>query len=251
MTSTTAEPIASINAPLHAQIKNALRAQILDGSVAPLAQLPSESELGATYGVSRTTVRQAIAELHREGLIYTLQGKGSFVARPKAFQNVGTLTGFAEQMAARGHEVINRLLSLRFTPADAQVARRLAVPAGTEVAEIRRVRLLDREPVSLEITWVPAAIGRRLAQADLVARDIFLILENECGVPLGHADLQIDAVLADAELAAALRVAAGAPVMRIERLTHDRQGRPVDYEFLHFRADAFQYRLRIERRHGA
>lgn len=247
MKSNTAELIALPSAPLHAQIKNALRARILDGSYAPLSQLPSESELGASFDVSRITVRQALRDLQREGLIYTLQGKGSFVSRPKAFQNVSSLMGFAESMSAMGYEVVNQLLDLRFVAADAEVARRLQLAEGAEVTEIRRVRLLNRAPVSLEVTFVPASLGRKLAQADLVTRDIFLIIENEGGLPLGHADLKIDATLADAELAAALHTSEGAPVMRIERLTHDTQGRPIDFEFLYFRADTFQYRLRVDR----
>ena len=247
MKSNTAELIALPSAPLHAQIKNTLRARILDGSYAPLSQLPSESELGASFDVSRITVRQALRDLQREGLIYTLQGKGSFVSRPKAFQNVSSLMGFAESMSAMGYEVVNQLLDLRFVAADAQVAQRLQLAEGDEVTEIRRVRLLNRAPVSLEVTYVPAWLGRKLAQADLVTRDIFLIIENEGGLPLGHAELAIDATLADAELAAALRTSEGAPVMRIERLTHDTQGRPIDFEFLYFRADTFQYRLRVDR----
>ncbi|MDH0864565.1 GntR family transcriptional regulator [Mitsuaria sp. GD03876] len=245
--SSSAELIALPSAPLHARIKEILRGRILDGSYPPLSQLPSESELGVAFGVSRITLRQALAALQREGLIYTLQGKGSFVSRPKAFQNVSSLMGFAESMSAMGYEVLNQLQGLRFLDADREVAARLNLAEGAPVAEIRRVRLLNREPVSLEITYVPAAIGKRLAQADLVTRDIFLILENECGLPLGHADLKIDATLADAELAATLGIGEGAPVLRIERLTHDASGTPIDFEYLHFRADAFQYRLRVDR----
>lgn len=247
MKSNTAELSPLPSAPLHAQVKGVLRSRILDGTYSPLAQLPSESELGAAFQVSRITVRQALADLQREGLIYRLQGKGSFVSRPKAFQNVSSLMGFAESMSAMGHEVVNQLLGLRFIQADAQVAGRLQLSEGTSVAEIRRVRLLDREPVSLEVTYVPEALGRQLAQADLATRDIFLIIENEGGLPLGHAELTIDAALADAELADALDIGEGAPVLRIERLTHDLQGRPIDFEHLYFRSDAFQYRLRVDR----
>lgn len=233
--------------PLYGQIRNALRARILDGSYAPGSQVPSESALGQAFSASRITVRQALSDLQKEGLIYKVHGKGSFVSRPKAFQNVSTLQGFAEQMSARGYEVLNQLLSLAHAPASLQVADRLQLPEGALATEIRRVRLLDREPVSLELTWVAEPLGRRLAQADLVTRDIFLILENDCGVPLGHADLAIDAVLAGPDEAAALNVAQGAPLLRIERLTHDREGHPIDYEFLYFRADSFQYRLRVDR----
>lgn len=237
--------------PLYGQIKNTLREKILDGTYVAGGQMPSESELCAMFAASRITVRQALGDLQKEGLIFKIHGKGSFVSKPKAFQNVSTLQGFAESMTAMGHEVINQLKSLQFVPASAGVARNLRVPQGTVVTEIRRVRLLNREPVSLELTWVSEALGQRLAQADLATRDIFLILENDCGVLLGHADISIDATMADQDIAQALAVEEGLPVLRIERLAHDEQGRPVDYEFLYFRGDAFQYRLRSERQTAA
>ncbi len=234
--------------PLYQQIKDALRARILDGSYAPHGRMPSEHELCAMYGVSRITVRQALGDLQKEGLVFRLHGKGTFVSKPKAFQNVASLQGFAEAMSSMGYEIVNQLRSLRTVKADRRVAAKLGLPEGAGVTEIHRVRLLNREPVSLEVTWVPEALGRRLANADLATRDIFLILENDCGVPLGHADLSIDAILADDDIVAALRVEDGSPVLRIERLTHDEAGRPVDYEHLYFRGDAFQYRLRVDRR---
>jgi GntR family transcriptional regulator len=237
--------------PLHARIKHALRTRILDGTYPPLSQIPSESELGAMFGVSRITARQALGGLQKEGLIFTLQGKGSFVSRPKAFQNVSSLMGFAESMSAMGHEVVNQLLGLRVLAAEPHIARRLRLAEDVRVTEIRRIRLLDRAPVSLEVTYVPEALGHRLAAADLVTRDIFHIIENDCGTALGHADLVIDATLADRELANALRVTDGSPVLHIERLTHDAQGRPIDFEHLYFRADIFQYRLRIDRQRMA
>ena len=218
--------------PLHTQLRDVLRARILDGQYPQDSQMPSESELGALFKVSRITVRQALGDLQKEGLIFKIHGKGTFVAKPKTFQNVSTLQGLAESMTGRGYEVINRLRSFKFIAADKLVAERLQVAEGETVAQIKRVRLINREPISLEITYLPKAIGERLEKADLVTRDIFLILENDCGLALGHADLAIDAVLADSDL------------------THDGAGRPVDFEHLYYRGDAFQYRLRIDRQKG-
>lgn len=93
-----------------------------------------------------------------------------------------------------------------------------------------------------------APIGERLRTEDLTGRDIFLILENDYGIALGHASLQIDAIVADAALADALLVDASTPVLRIERLTHTAEGKPIYFEYLYFRGDAFQYRLQIARR---
>lgn len=236
--------------PLYSQLKEILRTRILDGTYPPLSRMPSEAELGRAFDVSRITVRQALGDLQKEGLIFKIHGKGTFVAKPKAFQNVSTLQGLGESMSQRGYEVINRLRSFKVVPADAQVAARLQVAEGENVVQIKRARLVNRELVSLEITWLPEAVGKRLEKADLVSRDIFLILENDCALPLGHADLAIDAILADTELARALEVEEGSPVMRIERLTHTADGAPLDYEHLYYRGDAFQYRLRIDRHKG-
>ncbi|WP_439535543.1 GntR family transcriptional regulator [Methyloversatilis sp.] len=233
--------------PLYAQLTELLRSRILDGTYPPHSQMPSEHELGEMFGVSRITVRQALGDLQKAGLIFKIHGKGTFVSRPKAFQNVTSLEGFAEAMSRMGYEILNRVDYLRFVPADARVANRLGLAEGDEVAEIRRVRLLNREPVSLELTWLPGELGHRLEKADLATRDIFLIIENDCALALGHADLAVDAVLADEDLMQALRVEEGAPVLHIERLTHDATGRPIDFEHLYFRGDAFQYRLRVDR----
>jgi GntR family transcriptional regulator len=233
--------------PLYAQIKDTLRARILDGTYAPHSQMPSEHELCAMFDVSRITVRQALGDLQKEGLLFKLHGKGTFVSRPKAFQNVTALQGFAEAMSSMGYEIVNQLRSFRIVKAERHVAAKLNLPEGAPVVEIHRIRLLNREPVSLELTWVPEAFGKRLSNADLTTRDIFLILENDCGVPLGHAELAIDAILADDDIVDALRVEEGSPVLRIERLTHDASGKPIDYEYLYFRGDAFQYRLRTDR----
>lgn len=238
-------PVTSV--PLYAQIKDALRARIIDGTYASHSQMPSEHDLCAMFGVSRITVRQALGDLQKEGLLFKLHGKGTFVSKPKAFQNVSSLQGFAEAMSSMGYEIVNQLRSFRVVEADYKVAARLRIKEGAPVTEIHRVRLLNREPVSLELTWLPEALGVRLANADLVTRDVFLILENDLGLPLGHADVAIDAILAEDEIVDALRVEEGSPVLRIDRLTHDATGTPIDYEHLYFRGDSFQYRFRIDR----
>ncbi|WP_175829672.1 GntR family transcriptional regulator [Burkholderia cepacia] len=245
MTSPNVVPLSV--APLYVQIKDTLRARILDGTYAPHSRMPSEHELCAAFGVSRITVRQALGDLQKEGLLFKLHGKGTFVSKPKAFQNVTSLQGFAEAMSSMGYEIVNQVRSVRTVKADRHLATKLNVPEGAPLVEIHRVRLLNREPVSLEQTWVPEALGKRLAGADLATRDIFLVLENDCGIPLGHADVSIDAILADDEIVDALQVEESSPVLRIERLTHDASGAPIDYEYLYFRGDAFQYRLRIDR----
>ena len=233
--------------PLYAQIKDALRERILDGSYQPHQQLPSESELMAAFDVSRITVRQALSDLQGEGLIFRIHGKGSYVSKPKAFQDLGRLQGFGEAMRQMGYETYSRVVALRHVMPSVQVQEKLKVPKRTRITELQRLRFLNREPISLDITYVPHAIGLRLAKEDLAARDVFVILENDYGLALGHADLQIGSTVAGERLAQHLRVEEGAPVLVIERLTHTADGTPIDYEHLYYRGDAFQYKVRVYR----
>jgi len=232
---------------LYSRIREDIRARIVSGAWQPHDRLPSESELMARYGVSRITVRQALGDLQKERVIFKVAGKGSFVSPTRPFQELGRLQGFAEAMGALGHDTYNRVLSVDTVPATEEVALRLNLAAGERVTEIRRVRHVGSQPVSLDLTWLPLALGERIAREDLAVRDIFGILEADCAAPLGHADLVVDARLADAEQAALLGTEPGSPLLHIERLTHGTDGRPLDYEHLFCRADNFQYRLRIAR----
>lgn len=233
-----ASPFAPSPLTLHSQVRESLRASILDGSYAAHARLPAESALSSMFGVSRITVRQALSDLQNEGAIVKVAGKGAFVAPRRAHQ----------QLTRLGHQVANAVLSHRTVAAPEQVAQRLQLAPGTFVTEITRLRLLDRVPVSLEVTYVSTALGERLRGEDLAGRDIFAIFESDYAMALGHADLQLEATLAGDDIAAALTVALGSPILRIERLTHDALGTPIDFEYLHFRGNTFQYHLQLARR---
>lgn len=233
---------------LHSQVRESLRSSILNGSYAAHAKLPAESALSAMFGVSRITVRQALSDLQNDGAIVKVAGKGAFVAPRRAHQQLTRLEGFGEAMGRLGHQVANTVLHHRDVIAPADVAQRLALAPGTLVTEITRLRRLDNAPVSYETTYVSTKLGARLRGEDLAARDIFTILETDYAIALGHADLQLEATLATDAIAAALNVAPGSAVLRIERLTHDAHGHPIDFEYLHFRGDTFQYRLQLARR---
>jgi len=246
LAATDLQPQSAVS--LYVQIKDILRAHIVEGRYPPHHRLPSENDMIAAFSVSRITIRQALNDLENEGLIFRIHGKGTFVAQARAFQDLGQLQGFGEAMRQQGHETFSKVISLRQVAATPQVRERLGLAARERVTELRRVRFLNRQPISLDVTYLAAAIGARLAREDLATRDVFAILENDYGLALGHADLQIGSMLADARLAGHLRLQPGAPVLFIERLTHALDdGRPVDYEHLYYRGDAFQYKVRVSR----
>lgn len=245
-------PFHAIEMPLrelYAQVRESLRERILDGAYPPHMQLPSEGEMGRTFGVSGATVRQALNDLQKEGLVVKITGKGTFVAKPKISQQLAQLEGFAEAMSRMGHAIRNKVISHKTVAAAPRVARRLLLEPGAPVCEIKRVRDLDGEPISLEVSYLPEEIGERLRREDLESRDIFLILEDDYRIRLDHADLQIEATLANDELMHALKVSKGAAMLRLERLAHTKDGVPLDFEYLYLRGDAFQYQLRVARLH--
>jgi len=244
---TTFRAIEQSAIPLYSQVRERLRERIADGTYAPQARLPSESEIGTLLGVSRITVRQALGDLQKEGVIVKVPGKGTFVAETRPSQELARLEGFGEAMSRKGYRIVNRVVKHTQVQASPLVAARLRVAPGAPVTEIHRVRWLDREPVSFEITYLPPAIGERLRGENLAERDIFLILETDYGITLGHADIQIGAVNAEHALAEALRVEPGAALLRIERLTWTADGMPLDFEYLYVRGEAFQYALRLPR----
>lgn len=232
--------------PLYVQIKESLKRQILDGEYGPHERLPSENALMNTFGVSRITVRQALRDLLAEGLVFSAQGKGTFVSKPKAVQDIHRLEGFNEAMASKGYETSARLISLRETRPPRDVQEALKLPRGADVIEVKRVRYLNREPVSVDTSFFPLAVGRRLFGRDL-SGDIFPMLENQLGIPLGAADIRLEARPAEEAVAALLHIEPGNPIMWVTRLTHSETGEPIDFEYLAFRGDAYQYHFKIER----
>lgn len=233
--------------PLYAQIKGVLREEICNGSLRQHERIPSESELGKRYGVSRITVRRALSDLENERLIFKVAGKGAFVAKPHPFQKTERLQGFGEAMQSLGITVLNRVVSVNTAVAPAKVAERLQVPEGSPLTEIRRVRYADGKPISFDMTYVRRVLGERLAREDLVTRDIFLIIENDYATPLDHADLVVEADVADETLAGQLGVAVGAPVLRVERLVWTKDGQAIDFEYIYYRGDSFRFELHAER----
>lgn len=244
------EPIHKISSsPLYEQVKDQLLDQIQQGKYPALSQLPSEYDLSDIFSVSRITIRQALNKLVQEGIVFKVHGKGTFVSKPKAYQNISQLQGFAEAMASTGHQIINRIVSVQLVEASIKTAAKLKLPVKSKVIEIKRIRLLNDEAVSYELTYLPEDLGQQLLQHDIdfTTTDIFKFLEQVLQVELSYADLTIDAITADEELATLLAIEINTPILRVERLTHDVQKRPIDYEYLYFSGENFQYQLRIHR----
>lgn len=234
------------NLPLYAQLRDELRARILDGHLAPDERLPSESELTGAHGVSRITVRQALGDLEAEGLIVRRQGKGAFVAPPRTRQSLNRLEGMAEALAGHG-EVHSKRLSTQRLPAPAEVAQLLEIAPGEEAVRLVGLRYLERQPLSVNVSWFRPALGDRIARMDLSGRDILQVLESDLGCTVQQADLEISAAPMPAAEARLLGVRPGVPSLRVHRVVRGAQAEPLHVETIVFRSDSFSYKLSLTR----
>ena len=233
--------------PLYARVESELAANIVDGSLAPGMQLPTEDSLIERFAVSRTTIRKAIQNLANRGLIEIQRGRGTFVSQPKITQELTELRGFVEDMQALGRTATARLVDKRVVPATENVGRHLGLTAGTLIMRIQRVRLADGVAMSFDETWLPLEIGEKVVMHDLEAEPIFSLLEQRYGIPLVEAEYRLEAVVAEAHAAGALGISTGSPIFMIERTSYSTDGRPVDHERLHYRGDLIRFVTRLAR----
>jgi GntR family transcriptional regulator len=217
-------------------VADVLRREITGGAY-PGVRLPDERVLGARLGASRNTVREALRLLRAEGLVTRRPGVGTRVERPKYGHGLDRLAGLAEALAGYG-TVTNQVRTARLLTGPARsVTDRLDLPPGSDVVHLERLRRLNGEPLSLDTTYLPADIGRPLLDRDLAGRDLFALLEETTGQLLGRADVAVHAVIAGPDTAALLEMPPPAAIFTIDRLTRLADGRPVDAETVHIRAD--------------
>jgi GntR family transcriptional regulator len=225
----------------HEEIAEELRRAIDREQYAVGSLLPAETELAAHYGVSRGTVRQAVAALTAEGLIGSRQGARRVVLAGRRSQSFAELRSFAQWARAMGRDATGRVVSSRLLPATAEDAGRLQLEAGTTVLHVLRLRGLDGEPVLLERTvyadWITPAVEAIEPECPSVTQRLY---EDE-GLVFAYGEHVIDAVAAGAQDAELLGVRRTSPLLRVRRVTTTREGRPVEWSDDRYRSDAVSF----------
>jgi GntR family transcriptional regulator len=203
--------------------------------------LPPETELAAEFSVSRNTIREALGILKTEGLIDRGPKVGTHVAQRKYDHGLDSLLGLKETFKNQG-EVRNQVRAAMQVPAPPSVAHRLGLRTGEHAVFIERLRYLGDLPLSLDLTYLVPDLGNQILGHPLEDNDLFGLIEQVSGQPLGSASLALEAIPADAHSAAALQVPNGAPLLMLERLTSLDDGRPVDLEYIRMRGDRITMR---------
>ncbi|QYF75277.1 GntR family transcriptional regulator [Cryobacterium sp. PAMC25264] len=225
----------------HAQLR-AILVERIESTLAPHAAIPAERKLMAQYGVSRSTVREAIRQLVEEGMLYGVQGKGTFVAGERVQSDLH-LASFTEDMRRRG--LIPTTIVSAFALVDAPLEVRAALGLGTneQVYEINRLRLAGGIPMAFERGYYTAKLLPDLESKDL-SSSLYATFATEYGLRIDNAEQTLWAETADAVSAEVLGVAEGAPLM-VFRRTSSTGSTSVEYVTSWYRGDRYQVHMTL------
>jgi GntR family transcriptional regulator len=232
--------------PTYYQVYEALRQRMGDRDFLPGSRLPTERSMAQSLGVSRAIVRMALDRLERDGLVNRRQGDGTYVAEPRVEHDMRFLHGFTAELARRGLRVRSKVLSMGAVRPSARLRDTLGVQDGPESAiELRRVRLLDGSPVSLETVWLPGDRCASLLGIDLNDRSLYDAL-HAIGIRPVRGHEQLTATVVDDFEATHLRQQSGAAAFLLERVTYDADDRCVECVKSVLRADRFTIRTNLD-----
>lgn len=227
--------------PLYLQLKENLLAAIASGELAPGDQLPSQRDLCKHYGMSHMTVRRVINDLMQEGAIYSISGKGLYVAERKQPAEINSLTGFAQNMARVGMIASTQVLDAAMIRASASITRALGIGSESPVAYLRRLRIASGQPMSISICYLPHDLCPGILDCDFTQHSLFDILTTRYGLrPVGSIST-VEAKLADDEQAGLLGLVVPAALLFREQITYAHTGQVIELSQSFIRGDRYHF----------
>lgn len=233
-----------------------IREHLLDliETLGPGGPIPSERRLCDQLGVSRPTVRAAVDDLIRDGLLIRRHGQGMFVAQPKIAQNLLGESPAHLTVATVGGTWSSRTVSFEETGAGARVGKYLRLAPSARVLRISRLRFVDDEPMSVDTLYIPAHLVLGLTAEDLEQHSFYDLLESRYGITVATAVQTIEPTALNTDEAALLHVPEYDPALLFERVTEDEQSRVVEFAHAVYRRDRYrivsQLTLSKDRRQG-
>lgn len=237
--------------PMHFQLKQILLEKISKDIWKPGDLIPAESELQATHGLSRTTVRQTLSELVYEGRLVRERGRGTFVAQPKFEHNPARHRGISQYLQEQGLVPGWKVLGQDWVRATEEVRQHLRVESGARVYCLRRLRLANQEPIGYLVAYVPEAFAAAINPEALEDGESLRYLALLPQMSHSHVERSLEAVAARKAEAKLLGIKTGTPVMLIQRRVLGEDGTPI--EFLHavYRGDRLKYQFTTSEKNGS
>ena len=236
--------------PKYYQLANILRQQIENGDFQPYNAIPSERQLEQRYNLSRPTIRQAIDLLSRQGYLYRVHGKGTFVSPPKLQKGMLELTSFSEDMCNRGLKPGQRILEFGYVKPDKKIRRHLEIPDDEKkVLRIKRLRYGDEEPMGLQDSFLALDSAHTITQEEIEEKgSIYVILQEKFGIYPAEADETIEVTLATHEEADLLNIKEGSPLLLNERTLWSQDRKAIEFVRILYRGDRYKYFVRLTRK---
>ncbi|MEM1867553.1 MAG: GntR family transcriptional regulator [Thermosphaera sp.] len=231
---------------MYYQLKEILRSWITGGYFDTGARFPSEQELQKRFGVSRITVRRALAELVEEGFLTREQGRGSFVVKPWLREPLGLLTSFTEEMKKRGIPCTSKILDFQIL-IDKEVAQKMSISLDEKVIRLQRVRFAYDEPIALQTNYIRYKFCPDLIDRGLIEESLYKTLEEVYGLRLMWAEQTMVAKPADDYEAQLLKIKPGQPLLAFERLTYLENGEVIEYVRSVYRGDRYKFVMALKR----
>lgn len=215
--------------PLHSQLADLIRRRIRAREFKKNERLPSERILCQLYQVSRITVRQALAELSREGLIFSLVGRGSFVSEDRVREDLQPLASFTEDMRRIGKTASSRIISADIVSASAEQAWALNIAPGEEIVDLIRIRYADNIPMAVQRSWVPHNFCPGILGLDLSCLSLYQVLKEIYGQKPFRGESTVTATLAEPEHRKMLELYPPAAVLSVKQITLLENGGVLEY----------------------
>jgi GntR family transcriptional regulator len=233
--------------PLHHQIGQRLLSQIQSGVFEPGQALPPIQEIAASLSVSNMTVRQAVKSLCDLGVLYSKQGKGTFISRLKLEKDFRQILSFTEEMKSRGSKPVSKVLSFEICRGSAEVIEALRLRPEDKVIQLRRVRQASTVPMGIECSSLPLSLCPDLLTTYDPHTSLYKALSERYGVQMLVADEVVEVGLANFDEARLLRISEGSPVFAFTRISYVQSGHPVEYVKATYRGDRYKIVNRLTR----
>lgn len=222
----------------YGQLAQTLREQIQLGEFAAGDRLPAETELAKAFGVSRPVVRQALGLLQREGLLYRVQGKGTFViGKPFRSRVMQVALGPESDTVRFRSRLETKVIFSEVEEPTLATAKELGLPPSAKVVHLRRVRYFDDGPLAILESHIPRALAPGLETVDLVDQSLYEQLEVRFGLRIARLHRSIEAAAIEAGEAKLLDVRSGTPCLRVSSLAMDAKGATIELSLAVYRAD--------------
>lgn len=236
--------IKDMDTPLYLQLVNIITSKIEEGLLNEGDKIPAERELTEKYNISRSTVRQALFELEKQGLICKIHGKGNFVSKKVINQELDRFYSFSDEMIKQGKIPGNKVLHLNLKIAGEKIASKLKINENDKIFVLTRIRLADNEALMYETTYLPYKRFKNLNEKDIEKNGLYNTLRSKYSTEFSYAEETFYPCILKEEDSKFLNAIPGEIGIIIERLTYE-NSKIIEYTYSIVKGDKFKYKVTL------